>query len=70
MRRQPIATLVLSIILLAACSAPPAEAPAQNRIVYGLTLQVSGIDPHINQSSELGIVLRQVYDTLVYRHPT
>lgn len=70
MRRQPIATLVLLITLLAACSAPPAEAPAQNRIVYGLTLQVSGIDPHINQSSELGIVLRQVYDTLVYRHPT
>jgi peptide/nickel transport system substrate-binding protein len=39
------------------------------RIVYGLTLSVSGIDPHINQSSELGIVLRQVYDTLLYRDP-
>ncbi len=38
-------------------------------IVYGLTLEPSGIDPHRNQSSELGIILRQVYDTLVYRHP-
>jgi len=38
-------------------------------ITYGLTLSPTGIDPHINQSSELGIVLRQVYDTLVYRHP-
>ena len=38
-------------------------------MVYGLTLNVSGIDPHINRSTELGIVLRNVYDTLVYRHP-
>ncbi|MEL6405556.1 MAG: ABC transporter substrate-binding protein [Chloroflexota bacterium] len=38
-------------------------------IIYGLTLNVSGIDPHINRSTELGIVLRNVYDTLVYRHP-
>jgi peptide/nickel transport system substrate-binding protein len=42
---------------------------AADRIVYGLTLQPSGFDPHINRSSELGIPLRQVYDTLVYRHP-
>lgn len=70
MGRRSIAILFLLITILAACSAPPPEAPAQNRIIYGLTLQVSGIDPHINQSSELGIVLRQVYDTLVYRDPT
>ncbi|MDZ4769102.1 MAG: ABC transporter substrate-binding protein [Chloroflexota bacterium] len=39
------------------------------RIVYGLTFQPSGFDPHINASSELGIPLRSVYDTLVYRDP-
>ena len=44
------------------CSAPDC-------LVYGLTLNVSGIDPHINRSTELGIVLRNVYDTLIYRHP-
>ncbi|MGJ3237882.1 MAG: ABC transporter substrate-binding protein [Anaerolineae bacterium] len=38
-------------------------------MIYGLTLNVSGIDPHIHRSTELGIVLRNVYDTLVYRHP-
>lgn len=32
---------------------------------YGLTLPVSGIDPHVNASSELGIALNYVYDTLV-----
>jgi len=54
--------------LLSACGA---SAPTSNlrSIVYGLTLEPSGFDPHIHQSSELGIVLRQVYDTLVYRHP-
>lgn len=64
--------LVSCFLLLIGCS-PDAESPSQQapvrRIVYGLTLVPSGIDPHINQSSELGIVLRQVYDTLVYRDP-
>jgi peptide/nickel transport system substrate-binding protein len=32
-----------------------------------LTLSPSGIDPHINASSELGIPLSSVYDTLVFR---
>jgi peptide/nickel transport system substrate-binding protein len=39
------------------------------RIVYGLTLNPSGFDPHIHISSELGIPFYSVYDTLVYRHP-
>src|SRR5262245_22315353 len=41
----------------------------RHRIVFGLTLQPSGFDPHINASSELGIPLRSVYDTLIYRDP-
>jgi len=51
--------------LLVGCrqSSPP------NRLVYGLTLVPSGIDPHINASSELGIPLTSVYDTLVYQVP-
>ena len=32
---------------------------------YGLTLVPSGIDPHVHASSELGIPLSSVYDTLV-----
>lgn len=36
-------------------------------LFYDLTLSPSGIDPHVNASSELGIPLRSVYDTLVYR---
>lgn len=53
-------------MILAACtySSPPAA-----RIVYGLTLAPSGIDPHVNASSELGIPLTSVYDTLVYLDP-
>jgi peptide/nickel transport system substrate-binding protein len=34
---------------------------------YGLTLVPTGIDPHIHASSELGIPLASVYDTLVFR---
>jgi peptide/nickel transport system substrate-binding protein len=46
--------------------------PAQDRISelrYGLTLVPTGIDPHVHASSELGIPLASVYDTLVFRDP-
>ncbi len=61
------------VILLVAClpevNVQSVTDSSARRIVYGLTLEPSGFDPHINRSSELGIPLRQVYDTLVYRHP-
>ncbi|GAB1422375.1 ABC transporter substrate-binding protein [Anaerolineales bacterium] len=62
------------LILLSACTPETASTIRENelnsnRIIYGLTVDVSGIDPQVNQSSEMGIVLRSVYDTLVYRHP-
>lgn len=59
---------LLLLTLVTGCSTG-SENHTSLRIVYGLTLEASGWDPHINQSAELGIVLRQVYDTLVYRHP-
>lgn len=63
------------MVVLAACQPVPSGAPplapgtATPRpggvLRYGLTLPVSGIDPHIHASSELGIALSNVYDTLV-----
>jgi peptide/nickel transport system substrate-binding protein len=48
---------------------PMAEGPALQggKLIYGLTLAPSGIDPHVNASSELGIPLTSVYDTLVWQ---
>jgi peptide/nickel transport system substrate-binding protein len=60
-------SILLSSLLTHATAAAQ---PAASRIVYGLTLLPSGFDPHINASAELGIPLRSVYDTLVYRDPT
>jgi peptide/nickel transport system substrate-binding protein len=66
--------MTLMGVLLSGCtwrrsgstSALPAEtSEPTRRIVYGLTLAPSGIDPHVNASSELGIPLTSVYDTLV-----
>ncbi len=57
--------LFLLLALLTACGAPRPG----GRLVYGLTLAPSGIDPHVNASSELGIPLTSVYDTLVYQDP-
>ena len=67
--------LGLLAVALVACQPPlpqPAEAPPSGpqsggRLIYGLTLVVSGIDPHVDASSELGIPLTSVYDTLVYQ---
>jgi peptide/nickel transport system substrate-binding protein len=67
---QYFSVLLLSILLVA-CSTTEAtdECRPPDCMVYGLTLSVSGIDPHINRNTELGIVLRNVYDTLIYREP-
>jgi len=63
--RRLLLSLALLSTLLAGCGAPPPS----GRIVYGLTLAPSGIDPHVNASSELGIPLTSVYDTLIYQDP-
>nr|HID13173.1 hypothetical protein [Anaerolineae bacterium] len=63
--RRLFSFLALLSALLVGCGA----APPSGRIVYGLTLAPSGIDPHVNASSELGIPLTSVYDTLVYQDP-
>lgn len=63
-----VRVMILLATLLSACTPTTNEQP-RNRIIYGLTFQPSGFDPHIHASSELGIPLRSVYDTLVYRDP-
>jgi peptide/nickel transport system substrate-binding protein len=60
------ALTTLVVALLVGCGVPASEG---TRIVYGLTLAPSGIDPHVHRSSELGIPLTSVYDTLVYQDP-
>lgn len=75
MRFPPFLRIMLgaALVLLVGCSAASSPTPGSegvpDEIVYGLTLSPSGIDPHIYASSELGIPLRSVYDTLVYRDP-
>jgi len=61
--------LFLLLALLTVLQVRCGTSPASSRLVYGLTLSPSGIDPHVNASSELGIPLTSVYDTLVYRDP-
>ena len=72
MQLKRMALVCAVLFTLAAClpELQSRESSAGRRLVYGLTLQPSGFDPHIHRSSELGIPLRQVYDTLVYRNPT
>lgn len=76
-----LVNLLLAIIILSACGPTPAHEatvavdspeprptiPEGGKLIYGLTLAPSGIDPHVDASSELGIPLTSVYDTLVYQ---
>ncbi len=65
--KRHTALLALSLLFFsAACGRNPGQ---KESIVYGLTLAPTGIDPHINASSELGIPLSSVYDTLVFQDP-
>ena len=67
---RSILRTTMCVLMLTAIGAGCAPKPATpQRLAYGLTLAPSGIDPHINSSSELGIPLTSVYDTLVYQDP-
>ncbi len=69
--RERLASLfasLLVLVVLSACTPAPPGASG-SKLVYGLTLAPSGIDPHVDVSSELGIPLTSVYDTLVFRDP-
>jgi len=57
--------ILLVMVLLSACRPDT----GQGKLVYGLTLAPSSIDPHIGASSELGIPLTSVYDPLVWLSP-
>jgi peptide/nickel transport system substrate-binding protein len=71
------AIVILLLAMLVGCAGARSdsgsdltEIPSEAGILtYGLTLSPSGIDPHVNASSELGIPLTNVYDTLVYEDP-
>ncbi|MBN2084850.1 MAG: hypothetical protein JW748_06455 [Anaerolineales bacterium] len=56
----------LPAVLLLGCFGC-AQASGAKELRYGLTLVPTGIDPHVHASSELGIPLASVYDTLVFR---
>ena len=68
MKIAKVVLLMLALLLAALYGLPPAGAQ-DGKLIYGLTLVPSGIDPHVNASSELGIALTSVYDTLVWQAP-
>ncbi|MBN1136737.1 MAG: hypothetical protein JXM73_09125, partial [Anaerolineae bacterium] len=62
---RPKPTALPSPVMVQPTAAPTAA--RGGRLVYGLTLTPSNIDPHVGASSELGIPLTSVYDTLIYQ---
>jgi peptide/nickel transport system substrate-binding protein len=60
-------TFLLSAPATTLARYPEEEGRFGGKLTYGLTLSPSGIDPHVNASSELGIPLTSVYDPLVWQ---
>ena len=58
-------TAVPTVAVPSSPAAQPSSPQSGGTLRYGLTLPVSGIDPHVHANSELGIALSSVYDTLV-----
>ncbi|MBN2556043.1 MAG: hypothetical protein JXA97_08910 [Anaerolineales bacterium] len=65
-RALTVLIILLTALILTACRS---SGVVSEELVYGLTLTPSGLDPHLNASSELGIPLSSVYDTLIFRDP-
>ena len=57
-------------LALTACGGGGAEASCQQDsacLRYGLAADMAILDPHLSRSNEAGIILRQIFDSLVYR---
>ncbi len=67
--RVLVAVCLLLALTGTSCAAANSRQARTNRIVFGLTEQPAGFDPHLHRNVSTGIPLRQVYDTLLYRHP-
>ena len=66
-----VAASLLVALLATGCS-PADEADTdvlQTVVVYGLNRQPAGFDPHRHRNPVTALVARQVYDTLLNRHP-
>lgn len=61
--------LLLFVALMAVLTPNPDDVRSESSLVYGLAQSVSGLDPHLHNSPEQRMILRQVYDTLLYRDP-
>jgi peptide/nickel transport system substrate-binding protein len=61
----------LALFLGTSCSGnvQPSEPNSPTTLTYVLSSEPGNIDPHISNEDETAIVLRQIYDTLVYRDP-
>ncbi|MCY3946386.1 MAG: ABC transporter substrate-binding protein [Anaerolineaceae bacterium] len=66
-----VAVCLLAALLATACSlADEADIDGlQTVAVYGLNRQPAGFDPHRHRDPVTAVVARQVYDTLLHRHP-
>ena len=65
-----LALCALLGLALAACGAGAAEPSCQADpacLRYGVAADIPILDPHLSRSTEAGIILRQIFDTLVYR---
>lgn len=64
-------TIWLAVVwVLAGCMSGPVELPCeQDRrcLRYGLSADIPILDPHHADSPEAGMILRQIYDSMVYR---
>ena len=67
MKAARLLTVITMIAVVALASCRPAL--GKGKLIYGLTLSPSSIDPHSGASSELGIPLTSVYDPLVWLAP-
>ncbi|MCY4526192.1 MAG: ABC transporter substrate-binding protein, partial [Anaerolineaceae bacterium] len=66
-----VAACLLAAFLAAGCAVTGEDSAEgqRSRFTYGLNRQPAGFDPHRHRNHITGTIARQVYDTLLNRHP-
>lgn len=66
-----VAVCLFAALVAAGCAVAGEDGAdgMQSVAIYGLNRQPAGFDPHRHRNPVTALVARQVYDTLLYRHP-
>jgi ABC-type transport system substrate-binding protein len=69
MNKSRLVAVLLLLVVFCAGGLVPAAAQGKTELVFGINTFVDSLDPGVTTSSDVGLILQHVVDTLVWQYP-